>query len=118
MRVVLLLSLLLACGGCSHSPVPSTYLQPVEIKKVLYDLMVSENYLSNYLSKDLTIDIKQKRSQLYAEVFKLNAITRKTFYRSYQYYQQHPDLQKALYDSLNTFVTQKKDLLLPPKKRK
>ncbi|HLL43765.1 MAG TPA: DUF4296 domain-containing protein, partial [Segetibacter sp.] len=71
-----------------------------KMQKVVYDLMQVDEYLNNFVIKDSLADIKKKRSIYYEQVFNLNNTNRKEFYTSYKYYQQHPDIQKILFDSL------------------
>lgn len=86
--------------SCSNSTVPNGIIQPDKMEAVAYDLLKADEYISNISSKDTTTNIKLKRSILYEQVFKLHDTSRKDFYTSYRYYQQHPDIQKTLFDSL------------------
>jgi hypothetical protein len=79
-----------------------------EMKNILYDLMQVDAYIENVVSKDTAINIKQKRSLFYEEVFKLHNTTHKDFYSSYKYYQQHPDIHKVLFDSVTGIAGQRK----------
>ncbi|WP_018616184.1 DUF4296 domain-containing protein [Segetibacter koreensis] len=87
--------------GCSHRPVPKEILPPDSMEKIVYDLLKVDEYINNYVSKDTTANIKMKRSIFYEQIFKLHSTTRKEFYTSYRYYQQHPDIQKTLFDSVS-----------------
>lgn len=94
--------------ACSSSPVPKGILPPKRMQKVVYDLIRIDEFINNFVVKDSTIDIKKKRSTLYEQVFKVNNTSRKQFYSSYTYYQQHPDIQKGLFDSLYESLNRKK----------
>lgn len=109
MRRLLIIFLLILLYACSSSPVPNSILQPEKMQKVVYDLIRIDEFLNNFASKDSTTNIKTKRSTLYEQVFKVNNTTRKEFYLSYKYYQQHPDIQKGLYDSLVVRLNRKKE---------
>jgi DNA-directed RNA polymerase len=87
--------------GCSSKPAPKDILSVDKMQKVVYDLMQVDQYLNNFVIKDSLADIKKKRSVYYEQVFKLNNTNRKEFYTSYKYYQQHPDMQKVLFDSIS-----------------
>jgi len=93
-----LLVLLLSCSGTT---VPSGVMAPEALCPVVKDIMLTDEYISNSLLKDSSLNIKKKRSELYEEVFALHKTTRKDFYASFKYYQEHPDLQKILFDSLS-----------------
>jgi hypothetical protein len=45
----------------------------------------------------------------------MNNTNRKVFYASYKYYQQHPDIQKLLFDSLYENLNRKKPDTSRPK---
>lgn len=100
MRILLLIFIPIVFNACSFSPVPKGILPPDKMQKVVYDLIRIDEFISNFVVKDSTVDIKKKRSILYEQVFKVHNTTRKEFYASYKYYQQHPDIQKGLFDSL------------------
>ena len=102
--------------GCSKSPVPKDILAVDKMQKVVYELMQVDQYLNNLVIKDSLADIKKKRSIYYEQVFKLNNTNRKEFYTSYKYYQQHPDMQKVLFDSISAKAGRRKILpvRIPP----
>lgn len=102
--------LLLILAACSSSPVPRGILPPDKMQKVVYDLIRIDEFLNNFVFKDTTIDIKKKRSTLYEQAFKVHNTTRKQFYSSYKYYQEHPDLQKDLFDSLHESLNRKAEV--------
>lgn len=100
MRKVVYLCLSVIFFACSHSDVPKGILASDKMEKVVYDLLKVDEYLNNFVIKDTTVNIKMKRSIFYEQVFALHNTNRKEFYTSYRYYQQHPDIQKKLFDSL------------------
>lgn len=100
MRKALFICLLNFFIGCSLNPVPAGILSSDKMEKVVYDLLQADEYINNFVARDSSVDIKKKRSIFYEQVFKLHGTNRKEFYTSFKYYQQHPDLQKVLFDSL------------------
>lgn len=100
MRKVVYICLSLILLACSQRPVPKGVLASDKMEKVVYDILKVDEYLNNFALKDTTVSIKKKRSIFYEQVFKLHNTNRKEFYSSYKYYQQHPDIQKILFDSL------------------
>jgi hypothetical protein len=87
-------------AACSNRPVPKGIIEPGRMESVVYDLLKVDEYLNNYVSQDTSVNLKLKRSVLYEQVFTLHNTNRKEFYTSYRYYQQHPDIQKTLFDSI------------------
>lgn len=96
LSIIFLVIIFVACSG----PVPRGILPPEKMQQVVYDLIRIDEFVNNFVSKDSTVDLKKKRSVLYEQIFKIYDTNRKQFFSSYRYYQQHPDIQKALYDSL------------------
>lgn len=108
MRKLLIIFLVVIFIACSSSPVPRGILPPEKMQKVVYDLIRVDEFMNNFVSKDTTVNLKKKRSILYEQVFKVDDTDRKQFYASYKYYQQHPDIQKWLFDSLYEGLNRKK----------
>lgn len=96
--VFICFSFILIC--CSNNALPKGILAAGEMEKVVYDLLKTEEYINTFVAKDTTVNIKMKRSIYYEQVFKLHNTNRKEFFASYRYYQQRPDIQKNLFDSL------------------
>ena len=92
--------LLLLLTACSSSPVPKELIQPNKMFPVVKDIMLADEYVNNFIMSDSTINLKENRSLLYGKVFKLHNTSREQFYKSYDFYRQHPDLLKTLFDSL------------------
>lgn len=110
MKIAVYICLVFIFICCSKSPVPKDILGLNKMQKVVYELMQVDEYLNNFVVKDSSTDIKKKRSIYYEQVFKLNNTNRKEFYTSYKYYQQHPDMQKVLFDSLSAKADRRKIL--------
>jgi hypothetical protein len=103
-------SLLLACS----SSIPRDVLPPDKMKQIVFDLVRADQFVDNYVIKDTSAKIKDRRITLYEQVFAIHKTNRKEFYKSYQYYQQHPDKNKILFDSLSAFGIRKQAIPLKP----
>ncbi len=101
--------------ACSSSPVPKGIIRPNQMQKVLFDLIKADEFLTNFAVKDSTINLKTRRISLYEQVFTIHHISKDDFYKSYRYYQQHPDKNKVLFDSLYAVVDRKKIEEIKPK---
>lgn len=108
MKKVIFICVLFIFARCSENPIPKGILAPYEMKKIVYDILKADEYINNFISKDTVVNVKMKRSIIYAQVFTLHNTNRKEFYTSYKYYQEHPDIQKALFDSLLATATREK----------
>jgi hypothetical protein len=102
MRVVAgLLAMLLMVGCSDKDNIPPGIISRGEMEKVLWDMVEADQYSSLYLLKDSArINVKTETQKLYQEVFRLHQITREDFRKSFQYYQEHPDLTRSVFDSL------------------
>lgn len=90
---------ILSAASCS-SPVPKGIIAPENMYSTVKDIMMADEFINNNLMKDSGVNIKQRRSVLYAQVFELHHTNRNQFYKSFTYYQQHPKLLKLVFDSL------------------
>jgi len=104
MRIVAGLLAMLLVAGCSDKDnVPSGIIPREKMEKILWDMVQADQYSSLYLVKDSArINVKTETQKLYEEVFRLHKISREEFRKSFQYYQEHPDLTRSVFDSLVT----------------
>jgi len=94
--------------ACSSDQVPKNVIQPEEMKMILYDLFRSEEAATK-LTLDSSINTFTNRQLvMYNNVFAIHHIDKDAFYRSYRYYEEHPDLHKELMDSLSAFAGREK----------
>lgn len=97
MRWLVAACLLLA--SCS-SKSSSNILPENKMKQIVFDMIRVDEYVSSYLVKDSSINLQKERLNLYNKVFALHNTSKDQFYNSFKYYQQHPDQQKVMFDSL------------------
>ncbi|MDB5192165.1 MAG: hypothetical protein JWQ96_1728 [Segetibacter sp.] len=115
MSKLLFLTLLTFLLSCS-SQIPKDIIPPDKMKVVLFDMIRADEFLNNYVFNDTSLNKKQETTLMYEQVFKIHKTNKEQFYKSYIYYQQNPDKNKALYDSVNSYATRKKQVPLPAKK--
>ncbi len=97
-------------AACSSNRLPNGILSAAKMEKIIKDMMQIDEYLIENVKTDSGTNIKMKRSIYYQQIFDLNKTNNKEFYSSYKYYQQHPDLHKALFDTLaQRFASDKND---------
>ena len=104
MRIVAgLLAMLLVVGCSDKDNIPSGIIPRDEMEKILWDMVQADQYSSLYLLKDSArINVKEETLKLYQEVFLLHQVSREEFSKSFQYYQEHPELTRNVFDSLLT----------------
>ncbi|MBN9381617.1 MAG: DUF4296 domain-containing protein [Chitinophagaceae bacterium] len=102
MRIVAGLLCILLIAGCSEKDkIPSGVIDKEEMEKILWDMMLADQYAANYIIKDSSkVNVKMETLKLYEEVFRLHKITRDEFRKSFQFYQGRPDITRVMFDSL------------------
>ncbi len=118
MTRVVLLSLVMFLAACnSQSSVPREVIAPDQMKKIVFDLLRADEYVSSYVFKDSSLDRKQETIKMYEQVFLIHKISKTEFYNSYRYYQEHPDKHKLMFDSLTNWSSRQRppDSTNPPK---
>jgi len=102
MRIIAGLICIVLIVGCSEKDnIPSGILDKEEMGSILWDMMQADQYASSYLIKDSAkVNVKMETLKLYEEVFRLHKVSREEFRRSFQFYQDHPDITRVLFDSL------------------
>ena len=102
MRIVAGLLCMLLVTACSEKDkIPSDVIGKEEMEKILWDMMLADQYSANYLVKDSArVNVKMETLKLYEEVFRLHKVSRDEFRKSFQFYQGRPDITRTMFDSL------------------
>lgn len=99
---ILLVIVGMAAGCTGKDRLPSNVLSREKMGDVLWDMILADQY-SSFLTKDSAhINLKEERLRLYEQVFVLHGVSRDQFRKSYDYYLAHPDLEQAIFDSLQS----------------
>jgi hypothetical protein len=94
--------------SCVTRGVPDGILPPDKIQPIIFDLLRADEYVNNFVMRDTMLKREKEAVKLYEQVFVIHGITSADFYKSYRYYQAHPDKNRALFDSLSAFVSRKR----------
>ena len=116
-RLLLFTCIVFACA-CTGSGVPNNIIPPDQMKLVLFDMVRADEFANNYIANDTSKNKQQETYVLYEQVFKIHKVDKARFYKSFSYYQQHPDKNKELYDSVNALAARIKTGNTLPKKVK
>ena len=101
MRFFLLIILIISNFGCIRdNKVPKDVIPQNQMRKIMWDLMRADAYVSTFIMKDSTKNQKAESAILYEEIFDIHSTTREAFKKSLAFYQSRPDLFKAINDSL------------------
>jgi len=88
--------------GCKDKEDTPNLLSRQQMENVMWDLMRADLFVNNYMViQDSALDKKKQSRLLYAQVLKMNHVTQKAFKESFNYYRGHPELMKALMDTLS-----------------
>jgi len=100
-----ILSLLSACS--SKGKIPPDVLNINTMKPIVWDMISTEQ---NIVASDpVRIDsFKLPLIAGYEKVFAVHKIDKNTFYKSFDFYEAHPDLLKVLMDSVSSYGMRKK----------
>jgi hypothetical protein len=101
MRFPLFISLIILNFGCiQDKKIPKDVLPQNEMRKIMWDMIRADAYVSAFIMKDSTRDEKTESAILYEKIFDIYSTTRETFKKSLAFYESRPDLFKAISDSL------------------
>lgn len=101
MRKILTVLLFFFFTSCVQDrKIPEGIIPQNNMRKIMWDMMRADAYVSEFIMKDSTKNALQESSVLYAEIFKLHSVTLSDFKKSIAFYESRPDLLKTVTDSL------------------
>jgi len=101
MRFFLFIILIISNFACIRdNKVPKDVIPQNQMRKIMWDLMRADAYVTDFIMKDSTCDKKVESIKLYEKIFSIHSTTRETFKKSLAFYQSRPDLLKVINDSL------------------
>ena len=101
MRITYLIAILLFFYACTNKHVSPRILSEPEMQKVMWDIMLVEEYANIKTARDSIKNIDNDRLNLYLKVFQLHNISKEDFKASFKYYSSKPNLMKIVFDSLS-----------------
>ena len=72
------------------------------MRKIMWDLMRADAYVTDFLMKDSTRNQKAESAILYEKIFDIHSTSQEAFKKSLAFYQSRPDLFKVISDSLRS----------------
>jgi len=116
MRFFLLIILIISNFGCiSDNKVPKDVIPQNQMRKIMWDLMRADAYVTDFIMKDSTCDKKVESIKFYEKIFDIHATSQEAFKKSLAFYQNRPDLFKVISDSLR--ADEKKSQQYPDAKK-
>ena len=103
MRFFLFINLTILTVGCiQDKKIPKDVLPQNEMRKIMWDLIRADAYVAAFIMKDSTKNQKAESTILYEKIFDIHSTTQEIFKKSLAFYQNRPDLFKAVSDSLRS----------------
>lgn len=93
--------------SCNSNKIPPDIISPDSMKLIMWDMSRVNALAQNQYRKDSAMFFA-KSKEYYQEIFNIHHITKDEFYKSYDYYTNHPDKNKLLMDSLAAFADRKR----------
>ena len=113
---IIVLVILFSCT--QKTKVPKNILPPGKMEKLLLDIMKADE-LVNQKKADSSRNDSFNRGNLYKTIFALHKTNNQEFRKSFLYYETHPEMLKAILDSMHSEVNRKPELKsAPPSKIK
>ncbi len=108
-KLLVCLGILLLIACSSNDKLPPDILPLNTMKTIIWDMTVAGNLASDkyVLRKDSQ---RIMTTGLYRKVFDLHKINKAAFYKSYGYYEAHPQELKILFDSISNYGMRQKSL--------
>jgi len=98
--LLLLLAGIMACSD--KNKLPKDVLPQPKMQAVMWDMIRAGDFLNNYVFyRDTSVDKIAESQKWNEKIFQIHHITREQFDKSYTYYRQHPQLMKAVMDSIS-----------------
>ena len=116
MKFFLFIILIISNFACIRdNKVPKDVIPQNQMRKIMWDLMRADAYVSDFVMKDSTRDKKTESAKLYEKIFDIHATSQEAFKKSLVFYQNRPDLFKVIIDSLR--ADEKKSQQYPVEKK-
>lgn len=96
--------------SCAGNNLPNGVLSLNQMKLIIWDLTRVSQYKETddlHAMKDSTAK-KKDITLLYQQVFSLHKVNKEDFYKSLNYYQNNPLLNKTLYDTLAAYASRQR----------
>jgi hypothetical protein len=91
-------SIISACN--SVESIPSGVIKQEKMGTILFELGMAEGYLENYRFKDSTVNKDSLVTIEMDKVLAVHKVSQQEFLFSYKYYKAHPDIFKAMTDTV------------------
>jgi len=101
MKIQYLILLIFILFSCSEKEkLPAGILKPKKMQAVMWDFVKADVYSEEFIKREHPGTDTMSNIKMQLVIFNKHNVTKETFYKSYHYYYDHPDLMNALLDSI------------------
>lgn len=86
--------------SCTKSKVPDDIIKPEKMEAVFWDVIRADVLVTDYSKKDSSVSPLFQNIALQKKIFHLHGVTKEQFYKSFDYYAEHPGMMTVLLDSV------------------
>jgi hypothetical protein len=106
-RVLLLILICFFVTCKSPNKIPNDIIGIDKMKLIVWDMIRAGAFSENKFGK-YPDTLKIKTIEMLQQVFAIHGISKDEFYKSYRYYEEHPDKNKILMDSVFAYATRQR----------
>jgi hypothetical protein len=77
-------------------------LEPAKMQAVLWDIIQLEAYSQIIVAPDSVKMSAKKNALLQQKIFLLHGVSKEQYYKSYEFYNAHPEMMRIIFDSITT----------------
>lgn len=108
MKNILVISIIIFFASCSSpDEMPKDIIAPDKMKFIFWDVMRAGELATLKAPNDTSL-ARKKTAEYLQQVFAVHHITKDEFYKSYQWYEQHPNVNKILMDSVSAYANRQR----------
>jgi hypothetical protein len=110
MRLIIFTACVLFLAACKDdAAVPKDIIARDNMEKILWDIIRADQFSLQYMGKDTAKKIvKNETMKLYEEIFRIHHVSKDQFKKSFQYYADHPETTKIMFDTLSAYATRQR----------
>ncbi len=115
MLICLCLMVLIVSCGDKKGAAKSGIINTEKMGAVMWDMFQADAFTERYLKIDSTKNAAVQNAALQQKIFELHKISKDEFYKSYNYYSNHPDLMRTMLDSITARADRDRNKLMMEK---
>jgi hypothetical protein len=104
-RVIILMTVLIFVSCNKKNHIPSSVIKPAQMQNILWDMIRADILAQEIIKKDSSQNLKSASLAIAEKVFAIHKTDQAKFKKSIDFYEKHPALLKAIFDSINAIQT-------------